>query len=389
MQRLLGLLILTSVLLLGVDVGSWAGAGTEIDRADRLVPDPMNATYRIDDQPIALEDGRRESPAAPGSAMKNRTTVWRRPVHGDLDGDGDEDAIVVLNHDAGGSGTFYYVAAAINANGRYRGSNTVLLGDRFSPVELTIRNLRAVVNYIDRRPEEPFHVKPSIDRSMTLSVNYGQLLKTTSSGDPEKVIRGWLTIGHEVRSFKPCDGENDLWLMGQSPALKAIIAAYRRALPDQKDYGSLLMVLAGKQVEPPTDGFGANYEAAFLATRLVRIAPEGDCSAIHQVPDSKTSILQKCSFDFSTLDEKGLLGPPGAKWALSYEFCIPNEMKNKTEVERIDPTVRFFSESPGRIGCGSQEMLCIGSTHQEDFINVLRNLVALPYVKRIEQSYFE
>ena len=43
--------------------------------------------------------------------------------------DGDKDAPLLLTHDPSGSGTFYYVAATINVNGRYQATNTVLLDD--------------------------------------------------------------------------------------------------------------------------------------------------------------------------------------------------------------------------------------------------------------------
>ncbi|MBT8364346.1 MAG: hypothetical protein KJP23_06530 [Deltaproteobacteria bacterium] len=98
---------------------------------------------------------------------------------------------------------------------------------------------------------------------------------------------------------------------------------------------------------------------------------------------------QKITFDISKLDEYGLYGPPGGKRALSYEFCILDTVQNRTEVKRIDPTVKFFAESPGRIGCGKSESLCTGSTHQKDFRRVLQRLAELTYVQRIDESFFE
>lgn len=200
---------------------------------------------------------------------------------------------------------------------------------------------------------------------------------------------GWLTIGHEVRTFRPCERSDALWLVGQSPVMKEIISAYRKALPDGKAYQPLFVVLTGKLVDPPTDGFGADYDGAFLATQLVRVAPGKSCDPDKFANDPQAPIIEKITFDLSNLDEQGLYGPPGGKRALSYEFCIPNAAEHKTEVEKIDSSVRFFSQSPGRIGCGDNAFLCIGSTHQEDFAKVLRKLAKLPYVKRIDQSYFE
>lgn len=285
--------------------------------------------------------------------------------------------------------SFYYVAAAINAGGRYWATNTILLGDRITPQNLAIGDRKVVVDYADRRPVEPFSATPSVDRTMAVLLHHGQLLASSSPEDWENVTQGWVTIGHEVRSYKPCNSENDLWLMGQSPALDAIMAAYRRALPEKKGYRPLFMVLAGKQVEAPEHGFGVDYEAAFLATRLVRVVPGVLCLSQSTFADLSETVRQKIDFDVSALDDAGLLGSPEGKRALSYEYCIPKSVENRTEVEGIDPTVRFFSTSPGRIGCGSQEILCIGSTHQKDFATVLRQLAELPYVHRIEQTYFE
>jgi hypothetical protein len=98
---------------------------------------------------------------------------------------------------------------------------------------------------------------------------------------------------------------------------------------------------------------------------------------------------RKIRFDISGLDEYGLYGAAGGKRALAYEFCIPDTVQNRTEVKRIDPTIKFFTESPGRIGCSKHESLCIGSTHQKGFKRILKRLAELTYVQRIDESFFE
>jgi hypothetical protein len=105
--------------------------------------------------------------------------------------------------------------------------------------------------------------------------------------------------------------------------------------------------------------------------------------------DSAESVRHKIGFDISALDNEGLVGQQGGKRSLSYELCIPDRVENRVEVERIDPTVSFFPESPGCIGCASQEILCIGSTHQRDFGTVLQQLAELPHVQHIQQTVFE
>ena len=238
---------------------------------------PLNTTYTIEGREIRLQNGRFEAAAAPGSATKIRTVVFGKPVYGDLDGDGDEDAALFLVHDPGGSGTFYYVAAALNVNGQYIGTNAELLGDRIAPQGVAIRNGVVAASYADRRPGESMSTAPSIGKSMYLTLENGNLIALKPLGEAEQVLKGWVTIRHEVRSFVPCSQKTDHWLLGNSPALSEIMEAYQQALPKLGAYKPLFMILVGKIAEPPRDGFGADYEAAFFATELVQVRVEGNC----------------------------------------------------------------------------------------------------------------
>jgi hypothetical protein len=94
-------------------------------------------------------------------------------------------------------------------------------------------------------------------------------------------------------------------------------------------------------------------------------------------------------FDSSRLNSEGLVGPPDGLSALSYEFCIPAVEAHVGEIEAIDSTITIQRSSPGRIGCGSDEYLAIGSTHQSGFRKVLEQLARLPYVEHIEEAHFE
>ena len=263
-------------------------AGEErIPVPENIAPsDPRNATYMVEGRRITLRDGRYEEEAAPGSTAKAVTAAFGEPAVGDLEGDGDEDAVLFLVHDPGGSGTFYYVAASMHEGGRYRGTDAVLLGDRISPRQIVIRNGVVIAAYADRRSGEPMAAQPSVGRTKVLTFRDGRLTEIGPLGEGEQVAEGWVTVGHEARSFAPCGGKTDFWLSGDAPVMNEILAAYHLALPDPEPYTPLFMTLAGTFGKPPAGGVGGDYAGSFSARRLVRVSPKGNCRSGLIVVDS-------------------------------------------------------------------------------------------------------
>ena len=97
----------------------------------------------------------------------------------------------------------------------------------------------------------------------------------------------------------------------------------------------------------------------------------------------------KIGFDINALDKEGLIGPPDGKVAVSYEFCIPAHNDYVSQVRKIDPSLKIHKKSKGRVACSKAEWLCIGNTHQEYARMKLQRLAEMPFIKRIERSYFE
>ncbi len=98
---------------------------------------------------------------------------------------------------------------------------------------------------------------------------------------------------------------------------------------------------------------------------------------------------RKVEMDLSLLDEDGLRGTGDGKVSVAYEFCIPDTDECREQVRQIDPTVQFMPGSRGRIGARTDQCLCIGDTHQDDYRGVLRRLSRLPYIERIIECHFE
>ncbi|WP_141233469.1 hypothetical protein [Lysobacter antibioticus] len=98
----------------------------------KLGVDARNATYIVEGEPVTLVDGIDVRAIVPGAASKQITRFIGRETELDLDGDGRKDMAFLLTQDMGGSGTFYYAAAALNTPQGYKGTNAVFLGDRIS-----------------------------------------------------------------------------------------------------------------------------------------------------------------------------------------------------------------------------------------------------------------
>jgi heat shock protein HslJ len=98
--------------------------------------------------PVTLQDGRwTGSPATPGAASRPIVELagdFR--VVGDVDGDGNDDSVVVLTYSSGGSGSFSYLAVMARKNGSVRNIATAALGDRVQLRSVRISNRKLLVS---------------------------------------------------------------------------------------------------------------------------------------------------------------------------------------------------------------------------------------------------
>ena len=245
--------------------------------AGRIADSPLAASYQIEGQWITLNNGHAEQPAAPGSASAIRTEVVGRWIGSDLEGDGDRDAVMILVHEPGGSGTFYYLAAALARGGGYRGLNAVLLGDRITLRDIAVTDSLIQVNYLHRAFHEPMTARPYIEGRLVVVLDNGKLVPIRLQRTDEQIVAGWVTIGHGVRIFRPCGQDVDYWLAGDSPAMGKIMAGYEDAAGGLGPYSPVFMVLSGMIVDKPREGFGADFKGAFRAAEVWATRPEGYC----------------------------------------------------------------------------------------------------------------
>jgi len=134
---------------------------------------PQNATYSIAGELVTLVGGAAEQAVAPRSATKVITRYSGNEIAVDLNDDGREDVAFLLTQNTGGSGTFFYVVAALNTEAGWVGSQGLFLGDRITPQTTQLsqtpvhRNV-IVVNYRDRSDGQARLEQPSVDTSIWL-----------------------------------------------------------------------------------------------------------------------------------------------------------------------------------------------------------------------------
>ncbi len=103
-----------------------------------------------------LTNGLYEEEYIPGAATKLVIRLADIAGFGSLDSDQSPDAAVILIADPGGSGTFVYLVAVLNDDGRASPVATVLLGDRVAVRGLKVTNGELEVRMRVRGPTDPF-----------------------------------------------------------------------------------------------------------------------------------------------------------------------------------------------------------------------------------------
>jgi hypothetical protein len=141
-------------------------------------PDYKNATYMIEGKSVTLVNGKAETESMQDSAIKVVTTYFGNLAKGDLNGDSVPDLAFIITQNTGGTGTFYYVVAALqNKNGGYVGSNAFFLGDRIAPQTTEIKDGTLIVNYAVHKVGEPMTAAPSVGVSEYIKVDGTSLME--------------------------------------------------------------------------------------------------------------------------------------------------------------------------------------------------------------------
>jgi putative lipoprotein len=87
-----------------------------------------------------------------------------------------------------------------------------------------------------------------------------------------RIYRGHALHGHEVRVFRPCGSDDQLWAIDPSGLLWD---QYKRLLPDPASGQEIFAVVEALEVPAPEDGFGADYPGALRVESVLYAGLEG------------------------------------------------------------------------------------------------------------------
>lgn len=196
----LAMRIFLPLLFLLVFLAACRDRAEEVDQYDRdttAAPDTMpplsfealqNARYLVssgtgEQTVVQLQDGAFEADAPQG---EDRPVYELLEPHatGDLNGDGSQDAAVLISSNFGGSGVFVDLEAVVNNRGLPQAVARFELGDRVQVEDLKIQDDVIVVKLITHGPGDPACC-PSLETERRFVLQGEKLVESGGSGSPD------------------------------------------------------------------------------------------------------------------------------------------------------------------------------------------------------------
>lgn len=90
---------------------------------------------------------------------------------------------------------------------------------------------------------------------------------TNSLEQKSKTLEGQLTLGHEVRTFKPCGSDKTFWVLDKTGKLKEI---YAKLTAGKKPYTPIFTEIEVKDKGKAKEGFPAGYESVYEVVNVLK-----------------------------------------------------------------------------------------------------------------------
>lgn len=126
--------------------------------------------YRIGDLAVRLENGKYVQETAPDAASEIHVVLSEWLVLGDLNGDHQSDAAVILIANQGNAAKHYYLVPVIRQGKQLAALDAISIGDRISMVSLSIADRQIDVVYLDKEPGNQTESSPKTEIRRRFSV---------------------------------------------------------------------------------------------------------------------------------------------------------------------------------------------------------------------------
>lgn len=134
-------------------------------------PDPSNSTFAIEGEDITFKNGKAEM-KVDETGLTQEASITDIITYGDINNDKQNDAAFIIVTTSPISGALNsYIAAYVSGTVRYKPTDTVAIGAQVSPKSVEIKGGKIIVNYLDRRPDEPLAADPTVSKSKTFRLD--------------------------------------------------------------------------------------------------------------------------------------------------------------------------------------------------------------------------
>lgn len=100
----------------------------------------------------------------------------------------------------------------------------------------------------------------------------GEQISTGDPGRELEVVRGHYVFGHEVRTLRPCDTDQVLWVVDQTQLLQKL---HTELTSGNRPYQEVFVVASGRVGPPLAEGFATDYSGIFTVEEVFYVAAEG------------------------------------------------------------------------------------------------------------------
>lgn len=244
---LLGTIVLGGFLIYILYVGKNALTDTTLkySQINPFPKSPQEASYQIEGNEMQFIEGKSELDV---EGIHVIAQILNEPVYGDVNSDGEDDAVFLLTYTKNDSSSSYYIALALRDAGGFLGLNAVPIHNQYVPKEISIRDEIIVVSYeVPVQNEKDAEDVPKYDTLYEYLTLTGVTLQPISSlEENDEIDRGFFVYTKESQTFTSCRSATRYQISPDSRARAVLEAIYiERTRYTETDTAEVYVVLAG------------------------------------------------------------------------------------------------------------------------------------------------